>query len=266
MDLLLNNDRAILAMSLARAFLPPKTAEHAQALCADLADDLSEMAAGLDVDLTEPLASYRRACARFSAESALVHYSALFLAPPVAARLNLGWYLDGCLFGPAQDAIRDWYCAWGLDQREEFHDLIDHLASLLEFQALLENQASSEEASEFAHRHLIPGLAGLEADIAKAEPDSPYRHLAAITREALLALHPPLAADKARRQPFAKRASRPDLVRCQQCGAPIAAARDLAVMRRALESAGLPADHLDRCPDCRDAARGWDLRPLPAVR
>lgn len=266
MELQPTNDRAVLAMTLARVFLPPKTPEHTQALCTALADDLAEMAAELGIDLATPLAAYRHACSHFHEESALVHYSRLFLAPPVAARLNLGWYLDGCLFGPAQDLIRRRLRAFGLDKCEDFRDLVDHVAVLLEFQALLENQASRQEAADFAHTLLIPGLTGLEADIAKVAPDSPYRHLVALTRQALLALHPHQTEDKPRRQPFARRAARPDLVYCSVCGALIASARDLAVMRRALESAGLPTDHLDRCPDCRDAARGWEHRPLPAVR
>lgn len=262
MELTLTNDRAVLAMTLARAFLPPKAVEHAQALCTDLADDLAEMASGLGIDIAAPLATYRHACAHFHTESALVHYSGLFLAPPLAARLNLGWYLDGCLFGPAQDHIRRYLRAFGLDKREDFRDLVDHAASLLEFQAILENQASSEEAADFAHTLLIPGLTGLEAAIAKVAPDSPYRHLTAIARQALLALHPPMANDKPRRKPFAKRASRPDLVHCRRCNAPFATARDLAVMRRALENAGLPADHLELCPSCRDASDGWGHRAI----
>lgn len=262
MELQLTNDRAVLAMTLARAFLPPKTPEYAQALCTALADDLAEMAAGLGIDLAAPLASYRHACGHFHVESALVHYSRLFLAPPLAARLNLGWYLDGCLFGPTQDHIRRSLRAFGLDKREDFRDLVDHVATLLEFQAILENQASGDEAADFAHTLLIPGLTGLEADIAKVAPDSPYRHLAAIARQTLLALHPPVANDKPRRKPFAKRAARPDWVHCRRCNAPIATVRDLAVMRRALENAGLPADHLELCPDCRDAADGWGHRAI----
>ncbi len=33
-------------------------------------------------------------------------------------------------------------------------------------------------------------------------------------------------------------------------------------MARALEQAGLPADHLGICPDCRDAVKGFFQRAI----
>lgn len=51
--------------------------------------------------------------------------------------------------------------------------------------------------------------------------------------------------------------------KCAQCSAPIASEKELMDMEKALTTAGLPADHLSLCPDCRAQAEGWEKRPLP---
>lgn len=268
MDISCNNSRTVLAMTLARAFLPPMEESHAAAMRDLLADDLTGMAGEQGLDLDDCLAGYRGACARFAdGEDLLVHYSSLFLSPPLAARLNLGWYLDGNLNGHTQDALARWYGTWGVDKRDSFFDLLDHLASLLEFVGLLESRDARVDAARFAGQFLHAGLDGLERDLAATAPDSPYCHLAACARQALKALYPIQGEDaKPRVKYFARRKERPDWVSCLRCGAPIATARDVAVMRRALQSSGLPDKHLELCPDCRDGAHGWEKHALPRVR
>jgi len=39
--------------------------------------------------------------------------------------------------------------------------------------------------------------------------------------------------------------------------------KGLMVMEKARATAGLPADHLCLCPDCRAPAEAWEKRPLP---
>jgi TorA maturation chaperone TorD len=266
MDIPLINPRAVLAMTLSRAFLPPLEEGHAAALCVFLADDLADLDHALNLEILQPLAAYRDACTLYERESPLVHYSHLFLSPPPAARLNLGWYLDGVMFGPTQDALRRWFGIWGVEKRDSFLDLLDHAASLLEFVGMLDSREAAADAANFTGLFLHPALAGLERDLAASATDSPYRHLVACTRQALLALYPPLKNTGSRRRAFAARAQRPDWVHCEQCGEPIATARDLAVMRRTLHAAGLPAEHLSVCPACREIAQGWDHRGLPKPR
>lgn len=254
--------RAEVALTLARAFLPPTQHETADSLLL-LSDDLEDLGGELMVDLAESLARFRQDCRRFGGNPLLVHYSRLFLSPPVAARLNLGWYLEGSLNGQLQDVLAGWYAAHGVGKSASFHDLGDHLAIILEFVGLLECQGETASAREFVRHYLLPALPGLERDVTSADVASPYASLLSWLHAALAALYPqPVTQAHARHKPFANRAQRPGWMHCNQCGAPIATARDLAVMRKALESSGLPAAHLDLCPDCRGAAQGWEHPPL----
>ncbi|MHB8167525.1 MAG: hypothetical protein ACYDDT_12275, partial [Sulfuricella sp.] len=59
------------------------------------------------------------------------------------------------------------------------------------------------------------------------------------------------------RRYFTKRGTAPDLVACKACGKPVATARELKVIIDRLQQCGLPSDHLELCPDCRDAIHGW---------
>lgn len=262
MDISLNNARTELALTLARGLLPPSQRDTA-ALLALLADDLQDLGTALGLDLAVQLTAFRDACATLGDAALLVHYSRLFLVPPVAARLNLGWYLDGSLNGPLQDSLAGWHASRGMTRANGFRDLTDHLAAMLEFLGLLESRGESADAGTFATQLILPALAGLEGDVARAAADSPYRSLIAWLRAALTQLYGRENADaRTSRTPFAKRASRPGWVHCDRCHAPIATARDLAFMRKALTDNGLPSDHLALCPDCRGAARGRVDHPM----
>lgn len=254
--------RAELALTLARAFLPPGQQDTADSLLL-LSDDLEDLGAELTVDLAESLIRFRQDCRRLGGSALLVHYSRLFLSPPLAARLNLGWYLDGSLNGPLQDALARWFAAHSVGKAASFHDLGDHLAVLLEFVGLLESQGESAVAREFVLRYLLPALPGLERDVTAADAASPYASLLSGLHAVFAALYPQhVTVAQTKSRPFANRADRPDRVHCTRCGAAIASARDLAVMRKALESSGLPAAHLDLCPDCREAPRIWEQAAL----
>ena len=242
--------RAEVALTLARAFLPPLEHDTTDYLLL-LSDDLEDLSGELAVDLSETLFRFRQDCRHFGGNPLLVHYSWLFLSPPVAARLNLGWYLEGSLNGPLQDVLAGWYAARGVDKSRSFHDLRDHLAVILEFVGLLESQGETAGAREFVRHYVLPALPGLERDVTAADAASPYASLLNWLHAALAALYPQAVETHASRKPFANRAQRPGWVHCNQCGAAIATAQDLAVMRKALERGGLPAMHLDRCPDCR---------------
>lgn len=266
MDISLGTPRALLALTLARAVLPPP-ADASPAIFGLLVSDLAELSVELGLDPAAPLDALRASCTSFVEDSPLVHYSRLFLSPSHPAHLNLGWYLDGSLYGTAQDSLRQWHAALGVDKSEDFKDLPDHLASLLELLGLLEGRGQADDAARFAQTFLHPALPRLEHGLAQVDGTSPYRALIGWMQAALNELYPPSAdATSPGRKPFGSRPQRPDWKHCTQCGAPVATARDVAVMEKALAESGLPANHLALCPECRGNTRGWDHRPLPTIR
>lgn len=254
-------------LTLAQAFLPPTRAQVADALRHHLAGDLESLAAELALDLAHDLGALRASLAALADDEALlVAYSSLFLAPPVKARLNLVWYLDGSLYGPSEDAIAASFAHYGVERSERFKDLPDHLASQLEFMALLE--ASSGEGDDIprahARRFLLPALPGLVRDIEAAGGNSPYLHLARIVAAALAPLAAP-GHDETTPRRRNRRSFDPDKVAvrcCKVCGKPFAREKEIRIMARALAEHGLPAGHLDTCPDCRAPAMGWHTRAI----
>lgn len=49
---------------------------------------------------------------------------------------------------------------------------------------------------------------------------------------------------------------------CQACDKPFAREKEIQIMARALEQAGLPTGHLGLCPACRDATQGFFRRMI----
>lgn len=258
---------AELWLTLAQAFLPPTRTEVSDAFRHHLAGDLESLAGALGLDLGPDLAALRASlAARPDGEALLVEYSGLFLAPPVKARLNLGWYLDGSLYGPSEDAILASFAHYGVERSERFKDLPDHLSSQLEFMALLETAAGEggELPRDHARRFLLPALPGLCRDIETAGADSPYLHLARIVAAALEPLAAPGHDEAAPRRRNRRRFDPDDAAvrRCKVCGKPFARDKEIRIMARALAEHGLPAGHLDTCPDCRAPAMGWHTRAI----
>lgn len=259
------NPRAELWLTLAKAFLAPAPAPVAAAMREALAGDLGELAGLCGIELGPRCESLRSAFDHIPDDAALlVHYSGLFLVPPVKARLNLGYYLDGSLNGPAHNALGSWHAAYGVARLDDFHDLADHLAALLEFLALLEaDERGPGIAAEFAGTLVLPALPHLAADIREAgHGDSPYLHLVDIVEHIGLAFYPQPDAISGRLPRHWRKREWDDTCHCQRCGSPIAREKELAVIAKALKESGLPAEHLSFCPECRDAGRGWNFRPI----
>jgi len=264
---------------LAKSLLLPRGEFFFSALREDLADDLEDLARELGLDLGKTLSEFSAAAlALADAESLLVAYSRLFLTPPIPCRLTLGWHLDGTLLGPSEKALRDLMARHGVAQSEGLNETPDVLPTVLEFVALLfqrldacqdaEQRAALEKDLAILRTHYLGGTLGQMVRLAALGEDDyelppVYSHLMKIIDAALddplEVFFVPLDADaeKARPRYFAKRENAADLVCCKSCGKSIATERELRVIIDRLKQAGLPADHLELCPDCREVGLGW---------
>ena len=220
----------------------------------------------MDLD-RDRLDGLRRSLARFgSDQDILVHYSGLFLAPPVKARLNLCNYLDGRSNGASFYELELAYAHHGIAPADNFPDLPDHISMQLEFLSMLcGSQDTLPEAALFAHRFLLPAMVRLAQAIAhEAESDSPYLHLSKLAEDALRALAESVAfsGSPAKVGPLKYRHDSQKGVwrHCKSCEKPFAREKEIAVMTKALSENGLPWEHLELCPDCRDFTQGWNKR------
>lgn len=270
--------RTELWQCLAQGFLPPSGEILSQALHEDLADDLEALSDVLSLDMHDAINELRAALSQTDAAALLPAYSSLFLVPPIPARLNIGVYLDGTLLGPNTQRLTEILYRHGVEQSPEMHDTPDHLATALEFLALLFHKSDAVEVSELGE--LLEDMSMLRAMIGRVLPEL-LGHVTQAEEErslsgvysALLRLTIALLrdeqciffsaageeeADTAKRF-FSKRATAADLVSCKQCGKAIATARELRFIIDRLQQSGLPSDHLELCPDCRDSAQG--LKP-----
>lgn len=256
--------RTELWLTLARAFRPPIDPATAEAVCEVLADDLADLAAEAGFAADDSLAGLRAAAASASdAQDLLVLYSGLFLMPPTPARLNVGFYLDGTTNGPALDAMDLWRARYGVAQRDDFKDMADHLALQLEFMAYLASLGEEEALRSYADTFLLPALPKIVAALAAAGAgDTLYCQLLAYTLASLQPL-----SDAGDAEPRSKRQQRRHDTNhgvwrhCGVCAKPFAREKEIRIMAKALAEAGLPAAHLDRCPDCRDPTQG----ALPSI-
>lgn len=267
--------RAELWQCLAQALLPPRGEILSRALREDLADDLEYLAATLGLDISDAIMEARAALSQTDAESLLPAYSSLFLVPPIPARLNAGIYLDGTLLGPNTKMLAEVFYRHGVEQSPDMHDTPDHFATILEFLALLFHQADVAESAmpdilddmEAIRGLLWRTLSELHGRVIETEQErslpAVYSALIQIVKTALrdeqgifFCATGNDEKEKARRY-FTKRETVADLVACKACGKPVATARELKVIIDRLHQSGLPSDHLELCPDCRDGTRGW---------
>lgn len=263
----LSSPQAGLWLTLAQAFLPPQDRATAQAFLAVLSEDLRELCVGAGVGHAPEIAAFESSLTGVAgAQALLAHYSALFLAPPARACLNMSYYLEGTINGDSQDLVDALLARHDVRRRDEFHDLSDHLAALLELMAVLSAEAGSEtDRRLLAHEILLPALAGLERDIARHEPRSPYRALAQLACRALTACAPCAFAEAAAAEHRTDSDHAAGAWRaCRRCGEAYAREKDLTLLRHALAAHGLPADHLDICPACRNPATADLARQVQA--
>lgn len=245
--------------TLARAFMPPMDAVVARAFVADLPDDLADLAEELGLEAEADITALREQTLRFvEPQALLLEYARLFLPPVGTVTLNLGSYVDGG--GLCMDAIEAAYLAEGLAPGDGLHDLADHAARQFEFMAYLADRTPGAEDS-FAQLCLVGALPRLVAQFARCDASSPYTALARI---AALAVHDAEAAVAASPVRANRRHDQSLGVwrNCDDCGKPYAREKEIRIMTLALEQAGLPAEHLARCPECRDRAQGFFTRAV----
>lgn len=254
-------------LTLANAFLPPRRPEIAAAFRTLLVDDLEELCASLGVNAADELASLRAAVTALPDDTTLlVDYSHLFLQPPIPAKLNLGFYVDGALNGPCLDALENAYRLVGIVKRDSLKDLPDHLSVQLETLAVLYSETEAAlSAQQFANVCLVGALPRLAAAIEAESPQSPYASLARLACKAIAPLAMAPGEDTLHRRRHAERRADTSLGvwrHCASCGKPFAREKEIQIMAKALAQAGLPADHLAQCPDCRDVMRGYFKRSI----
>lgn len=252
----LSSPQAGLWLTLAQAFLPPMDRDTAQAFLDVLSQDLRELCAAVGLADAPEIAAFEDSLVTVPDPPALLEqYSRLFLVPHAAASLCLGRYLEGALAGGGQSVGDGVLARHGARRRDDFRGSSDHIAALLELMALLSAEAGGESDRRLlAHEVLIAALPRLERDIAQHEPASPYRALVLLAQRALDVCVPrPVEA-----------AATPDHVTssdageawraCRRCGDLFAREKDVALIRSVLVEHGIPVDHLDICPACRNPA------------
>ncbi|MFA7293040.1 MAG: molecular chaperone TorD family protein [Rhodocyclaceae bacterium] len=251
-------------LTLARAFQAPTSPALAGALLNLLADDLADFSVEAGFPAAEELTALRDAAKRIgSATALLIQFSRLFLSPPMPAHLNIGVYLDGAVNGPALDAMEVWRARYGIAQRETVLGLPDQLPVQLEFIAYLASHDDEEALSEYVSSFLAPALPRLVAALDEAGfADTFYRALLAYTQQSIA----PLTQHATQDVRAERRKHRHDINigvwrHCDQCNKPYAREKEIQIMTKALTEAGLPADHLAVCPDCRSPAHGGLPQP-----
>lgn len=240
-----------------------------------LVPDLEDLAETLGLNIGDEVGKLRVVLAQVEAQALLPVYSSLFLVPPIPAKLNAGIYLDGSLLGANTQMLVEIFYRHGVEQSPDMHDTPDHIATILEFLALLfhkvegaepETQESLRNDMEAVRGLLLRVLPEITARVAETEPERElpevYSALFVVIETALRDQQGVFFASadettKPARRYFTRREEAPDLVACKSCGKPVATARDIKVIIDRLRQSGLPADHLELCPDCRDGTRGW---------
>lgn len=263
MDAVVIEDSATSAFwqTLAHAFLPPMAAEVAHAFVEDLHHDLQELSEAMELDASDALEVFRSQVQAFKQpQSLLVEYASIFLPPAGQVTLNLSRYVDGGA-GLCMDAIEAAYFAQGVQAASNLHDLPDHAARQFEFMAYL---AAKEPGAErdFSRQCLEGALPIFVRQLAERHPTSPYTALARI---AALAVRTADATDAVATPQRANR--RHDLSvgvwrLCCDCKRPYAREKEISIMTLALQNAGLPAEHLSQCQECRDRAQGFFTREV----
>lgn len=253
---------------LAQAFLPPSRPEVAEAFVDGLAEDLAELALPLDLDIANDLAELSTATAAFvEPQSLLVEYSRVFLPPNGLATLNVSRYVDGSINGPCMDALENAYLAVGIEQRDTLRDLKDHVAMQMECLAWLIGQPESEQsltANNFVQICLVGALPHFAAVLAAEAPESPYTPLVQIAAKAIAGYAKrDQKMETFKRGPNRRHDTSLGVWRhCKSCDNPYAREKEIQIMTRALEQAGLPIEHVSLCPDCRDAVKGFFTRTI----
>lgn len=260
-------DKAAFYLCLARAFAIPSWSGACHDLRDALHDDLAELAPACGYDIADLLAALPATFDDTDDENLLVRYTRLFLMPGDRhPSLNAAAYLDGAVAGGSVTALLTCYERCGLDKREDFADLPDHVSAQLEFLAWLFGSRAAAAAEgeplppispdEFIASFVARWVAPLQADIESAGihfgfSANPYAVLGAILQRAIRA-----EATVAPPAPVASTVD-PEIARLRaQFAGRSLGAEDLEIIRARLAADGLPSDHVAIPVDERDRVMG----------
>lgn len=234
-------------------------------------------------------------------EQFLVEYSRLFLSPPAPAPLNLGYYLDGALYGQSTSEMEALYQKYGMERDVGFKDLPDHLSLQCFFYAWCMAHAMELIGKEQPEQQVFTvlqdvrgamsrfGLASLKTFIQKLDEATDQRNLNPFYNEFARLLRATLERDIAFLNSFLPQeirveVSKPEpieltadvqlglspkgtIVNCNSCGKAFSFSDQMASMIVKLEADGLATDHLLICPDCRTHSMGLSpMTPPPLGR
>ncbi|MDR5898535.1 molecular chaperone TorD family protein [Halomonas vilamensis] len=288
-DLLPN---AELCLCLARAMQAPQAGVTLQEVQGPLMDDLNYLAGSLPVLTAERLNALQRSTSELAdTQQLILGYSKLFLMPPAPAPLNLGVYLDGSLMARSVQSIEVLYQRHGLERDPTFHELPDHLSLNLQWLAwvyseIIEDQqngttntATITDAVTMLNDFTLPALAGIRRKVIAVSGDSPTQ----LWRLLIELIHDQLTSDLEKLSPHAVRNPAMQQIQietpatpvetfetshapteqltCKRCGNPFESDPVLAEMRKRLNEAGVSADHLSICPQCRDGESTAAMKP-----
>lgn len=273
------NAKADFYLMLSHAFLPPTSPNAHAAFVVLLPEELTEIADEAGYALAPELTAYRASCPALPDRTALLQlYSALFLMPPREVQLHVAVYLDGAILGSSADALQRFYGRHGVARSDSFHDLPDHLSTVLECLALLYARAAESNAGtragllasacELNRKFLLSWVPVMrrhmrrviDENLAEGNPRGPlappYVHLAAMLQSALIADAGPLDEELRRvvdptTTAEAATEDKHAMARCTACGADIAPAARVRRVKKVLEKEGIDTSHLELCPRCR---------------
>lgn len=272
--------RAELYLCLAKVFSAAELAQTSALIKTDLLPDFQSIAPELPALSSAWLQQFENALnATHHPEQLMADYSRLFLTPPSPVSLNLGFYLDAGVMGRSGDALETYYHQYALEKSPDFHDLSDHLSLNLQwfawiFAGLLENlevldksQITLKDAAEVISNYTLPAVQSLyhkaEAftqehavnrvwllllQLTKQQLQNDLQHLADYLPEQSVSFD---TTQKSTAEYISDSSVAEMQLACNRCQREFIADEVLGGMVSRLEEAGVEADHIKVCPECK---------------
>lgn len=105
--------------------------------------------------------------------------------PPYESVYRDGDDGPGQVVGPSTRAVVGWYREYGMGLDPDWPDLPDHLATELEFAAVLLDRGEAEACERFLDEHLRQWFDGFAARVRASDPPAFYRRLVETTAAAI---------------------------------------------------------------------------------
>lgn len=294
--------RAELYLCLSQAFRPPVGEGALDHFKQALVEDLFALHDEVALDDPHQISTLLDFLADYDdSEALLVEYSRLFLSPPASAPLNLGYYLDGALYGQSTSEMESLYQKYGMERDAGFKDLPDHLSLQCFFYAwamahameLIGQEASQQQVfavlmdlrgamSRFGLASLNPLIQKIDQGVGEHKLNPLYSELTRLLRSVLERdlrflnefLPKEIRVETAKPEPIDLTAEaqislnpKGTVVNCISCGKAFSHSDQMAIMITKLQADGLATDHLLVCSECRTQAMGLTpMTPPPLSR